>query len=265
VLALPRIVTTMRAFYPPAKLLLVPYLDERRKNGSLAVPVFSPQPTRWVLHVQAGNGSLRWFRDLKYPNRKNSHLWVSRSGSVEQYVPLNRWSWAQGAGNGEWMSFESEGKPEDPLTDAQLTALARWHVWCGAADKVTDSVEGQGIGTHSMGGAAWGGHACPGPIRAGQREEIIRRAIALRRTTSEDDVLNDQIVSKAGDPAHPFTAASAVRGAYLTPLEIRNTVNRMREDMRSLKEDVEKFKYDSATMLKRLQEVKDLLTELQKE
>jgi hypothetical protein len=78
-------------------------------------------------------------------------------------------------------------------------------------------------------------------------------------------VLKDQIVSKAGDPAHPFTAASAVRGAYLTPLEIRNTVNRMREDMRSLKQDVENFKYDSATMLKRLQEVKDLLTELQKE
>jgi hypothetical protein len=39
----------------------------------------------------------------------------------------------------------------------------------------------------------------------------------------------------------------------------------MREDMRSLKQDVENFKYDSATMLKRLQEVKDLLTELQKE
>jgi hypothetical protein len=265
VLALPRIVTTMRARYTPATLYLVPYLKERRKNGSLTVPVFSPQPTRWVLHVQAGSGSLRWFRDLKYPNRKNSHLWISRKGAIEQYVPLNRWSWAQGAGNSGWISVETEGTPDEELTDAQLTELARWHVWCGAADKVTDSVEGQGIGTHSMGGAAWGGHACPGPIRAGQRHEIIRRAIALRKTTPEDDVLKDQIVSKAGDPAHPFTAASAVRGAYLTPLEIRNTVNRMREDMRSLKQDVENFKYDSATMLKRLQEVKDLLTELQKE
>jgi len=265
VLALPRIVTTMRARYTPATLYLVPYLKERRKDGSLTVPVFSPQPTRWVLHCQAGDGPLRWFRDLKYPNRKNSHLWVSRKGDIEQYVPLNRWSWAQRDGNSGWISVETEGTPDEELTDAQLTELARWHVWCGAADRVTDSVGGQGIGTHSMGGAAWGGHACPGPIRAGQRKEIIRRAIALRKTTSEDDVLKDQIVSKAGDPAHPFNAASAVRGAYLTPLEIRNTVNRMREDMRSLKEDVEKFKYDSATMLKRLQEVKDLLTELQKE
>ena len=37
-----------------------------------------------------------------------------------------------------------------------------------------------GLGTHSMGGAAWGGHACPGDVRAAQRGEVIRRAQAIR-------------------------------------------------------------------------------------
>jgi hypothetical protein len=265
VLAPPRIVTTMRARYTPATLYLVPYLKERRKDGSLTVPVFSPQPTRWVLHCQAGDGPLRWFRDLKYPNRVNAHLWVSREGAIEQYVPLNRWSWAQGAGNGEWMSFESEGKPEDPLTDAQLTELAKWHVWCGAADTVTNSPSGQGIGTHSMGGAAWGGHACPGPIRAAQRKEIIRRAIALRKTTEDDMKLSDQIVSRPGDPTHPFNAATAVRGAYLNPLAILNIVQVMKEELETLRQDVVGLKYDSATTLRRLQEIKDALSQEQKE
>jgi hypothetical protein len=222
VLALPRIVTTMRAFYPPAELLLVPYLDERRKDGSLAVPVFSPQPTRWVLHVQDGSGSLRWFRGLKYPHRKNAHLWVSRSGAVEQYVPLTRWSWAQRDGNSGWISFESEGKPDDPLTDAQLTELARWHVWCGAADTVTNSPSGQGIGTHSMGGAAWGGHACPGPIRAAQRPEIIRRAQQIRAEQKKGSEMDLDDIVYTEKNGVPVTVRMCLRSAYRLGLALSN-------------------------------------------
>jgi hypothetical protein len=38
---------------------------------------------------------------------------------------------------------------------------------------IADAPGQPGIGTHQMGGAAYGGHACPGPVRASQRSTII--------------------------------------------------------------------------------------------
>jgi len=160
--------------YPPAVQRAVSYAGE-------AGPLVSP--VGWVLHVQDGAGS-PWgvFERATSPDRRFSHLWVSRTGRVEQYASLARESWAQGAGGNPWgWSVETEGTPDQPLTVEQLDALARWHVWCGAPEEIAVTPAGRGIGTHGMGGTAWGGHPdCPGPIRAGQRAEILRRAGALR-------------------------------------------------------------------------------------
>ena len=135
----------------------------------------------WILHVQAGRGDPGpYFGSLTSPNRKFSHLWVSMSGAVKQYGSLANASWAQGSGNRGWWSVETEGFPGEALTGAQLQALAQWHAWCGAPSLLASSPSGRGIGTHSMGGAAWGGHECPGTVRAGQRQEILRRAEILR-------------------------------------------------------------------------------------
>jgi len=135
----------------------------------------------WILHVQVGNGDPGpMFAGLRAPNRRFSHLWVSKIGTVKQYGSLGTASWAQGAGNRNWWSLETEGFPGEALTGAQLQALAQWHAWCGAPSLLASSPSGAGIGTHSMGGAAWGGHKCPGTVRAGQRQEILRRAEILR-------------------------------------------------------------------------------------
>jgi len=67
-------------------------------------------------------------------------------------------------------------------------------------DLITDTPGGRGIGTHVMGGAAYGGHTCPGPgPRAGQRAAIIARAQALRT------------------PVTPVPLGSPVRGPFPLP------------------------------------------------
>jgi hypothetical protein len=131
----------------------------------------------WILHVVCGYGS-PWstFEHARRPNRRFSHLWFGKRGQVEQYAPLNRQSWAQAAGNPLYISCETEGQPDEQLTGPQINALALWHAWSQTDDVVATRPGQRGIGTHEMGGAAYGGHACPGPIRAGQRAEIIRRA-----------------------------------------------------------------------------------------
>ena len=161
------------ATYPPAVQRPVTY-------ATAAIPFMVPV-RGWVLHVQAGDGS-PWalFEQAPAGNRRFSHLWFGKDGTVEQYQGLDRQSWAQVLGNASWWSCETEGLPGEALTLAQVKALADWHVWSLTADAVADVPTGTGIGTHQMGGAAWGGHACPGPTRSSQRAAIISTAQALR-------------------------------------------------------------------------------------
>jgi hypothetical protein len=156
---------------------IYPAAAQRPVSYAGSVGTFSATPLGWILHVVVGDGS-PWgtFEHAPAGSRRFSHLWVAKTGAVEQYQRLDRISWAQAAGNSTYWSVETEGFSTEPLTDAQLDALAAWHAWCGAADQVANAPGQRGIGTHEMGGAAWGGHACPGPIRAAQRAEIIRRS-----------------------------------------------------------------------------------------
>jgi hypothetical protein len=138
-------------------------------------------PIGWILHVVVGNGSpFPYFNGLKKPDRKFSNFWFAKNGKVEQYAPGFAKPWAQGDGNAFYLACETEGNPDEPLTVAQIDSLARFHIWTGLPDKLADAVGQRGIGTHSMGGAAWGGHACPGTIRAGQRRAILARVAELR-------------------------------------------------------------------------------------
>src|SRR4051794_912873 len=117
------------ALYPPAA--------QRPVSYAAAAGALDQQPRGWALHVVVGFGS-PWptFEHAPAGSRRFSHLWVAKSGAIEQYAPLDQKSWAQAAGNPWWWSVETEGVPSEPLTDQQLAALAAWHVWCGAVDRV---------------------------------------------------------------------------------------------------------------------------------
>jgi hypothetical protein len=148
-----------------------------------------------VMHTMVGNlpGAIALFNNPApgghRANAVSAHFGIAQDGSVHQFGPIGKgWiAWAQMAGNQAWYSIEhaDNGNTRSPLTDAQLTASALLvevlSRFAGFPLQVTDSTAGRGYGTHVMGGAAWGGHTCPGPgPRAGQRQEIIRRAHAIR-------------------------------------------------------------------------------------
>ena len=169
-----------RAFSRLARGVLMPvqYLDQ--------VPLFTNKPDGWILHVAEGNGSLfnLFNRDIK-GSRKFSTGWVGKNGRIEIYGSLFREPWAQVAGNSTYWAFETEGFSSEPLTSPQIWSLARIHALLEIAagrdySHIINSPGAVGVGTHSMGGAAWGGHACPGNIRATQRGEIIRRANLMK-------------------------------------------------------------------------------------
>jgi hypothetical protein len=126
-----------------------------------------------VLHVQVGDGSC--YGEFAVPaNQASSTWWISKSGVIEQYVDSDDAAWTEAAGNFTWDSVETEGVPEESLTDAQVLSLARIFVWgvqtYGWPLQLTDDVNGRGLGWHGMGGLPWGGHfGCPGDLRKAQR------------------------------------------------------------------------------------------------
>jgi hypothetical protein len=142
-----------------------------------------------VEHTMVGDlpGTVAWFNNPKA--QASAHFGVAEDGSVHQFGPVGKgWcAWAQAAGNLAWYSceFADGGNTQNPLTQAQITAGAQLlevlSRFAGFPLAVTDSVAGSGLGTHVMGGAAWGGHTCPGPgPRAGQRAAIVALAKQIR-------------------------------------------------------------------------------------
>lgn len=165
----------------------------------------SGTPRGLIAHVQQGNGSLYgWFNTPA--TEVSAHLWVSKKGLVEQYVELDKRAWAQAAGNPYWLSVECEGFVEEDYTPAQVQRLAEIYAWgmetYGWPAQITDSPDRPGLGTHRMGGVAWGGHSCPGDLRADRRVLILSEALALheRRVLGGDMPLTvedaDLIVSR---------------------------------------------------------------------
>jgi N-acetylmuramoyl-L-alanine amidase len=94
------------------------------------------------------------------------------------------------AANLTWYGIEhaDHGNPDNPLTDAQVTASAQilecLATYAGFPLHVSYHPYGRGYGTHAMGGAAWGGHTCPdlppAHVRSEQRHAIVELAQAIR-------------------------------------------------------------------------------------
>lgn len=144
-----------------------------------------------VLHVEVGTeaGTDAWFHDPQA--QASAHLGIPKTGgTVDQWVPLTDRAWAEAAGNARWLSAETEGQPDEPLTDDQLEALATAYAELHRASPTefplhsSESPTEPGLGWHGMGGTAWGGHlSCPGELRRAQRPEILARAVRILRPT----------------------------------------------------------------------------------
>jgi len=116
---------------------------------------------------------------------------IMRSGHVDQLLPLNWSPWCQVDGNGGfgrpgYAALETGGMPTGPFgpfTPEQEIAIARilaiFHRDYGVPLKVANHPGERGVIIHSAGGVAWGGHSCPGSIRANDRPHLIDLARAM--------------------------------------------------------------------------------------
>lgn len=143
------------------------------KNGQEAVQGL-------VVHIMQGTleGSRSWFNN---PNSQASaHFGNAKDGRLEQWVSTADRAWAQAAGNRTWLSIENEGKVPDALTDKQLENVAQVFAWVAKTYsvpyRVANAPSEKGLGYHRMGGAAWGGHPCPGDAIIKQLQSIVDRA-----------------------------------------------------------------------------------------
>lgn len=136
-----------------------------------------------VEHVTDGQGD-PYYEFANPANQVSSHFGIGNGqggmadGLVEQYVDTANKSWAQGAGNTQYLSVETEGVPTQPLTNNQILAFAGIMAWAHNLYNIplviSDTPGQKGLITHAAGGAAWGGHTgCPGTIRANQRGAIL--------------------------------------------------------------------------------------------
>src|SRR5579859_5340241 len=194
-----------------------------------------------VMHTMVGNlpGTISVFNTPGY--NASAHFGIDQNGHIHQFGPVNGWmAWAQMAGNPSWYSIEhaDNANPDNPLTDAQLTASAQVVEALAAYGnfplREADSPDAEGYGVHSMGGASWGGHTCPDSppmqVRSRQRPEILRRATAMRDGTyppPPPTVVTDGTVGLAAlaaryqtDPATVLraTAEASPNGEYAAAL-----------------------------------------------
>lgn len=114
------------------------------------------------------------------PDSVTPNFEVYKDGTTHQYLPVDWQPWCQADGNNTYAAIETAGMPNEPLTDAQVASCAKimaaYRDQLGIPLSIADKPGQRGLGIHSMGGAAWGGHSCPGAIRANQRQQILDTA-----------------------------------------------------------------------------------------
>jgi hypothetical protein len=119
----------------------------------------------------------------------SAHFGIAQNGDIHQFGPLGAgWAaWHAMAANQRYYGIEHADNfdQHNPLTPAQIHASAQLvellSRFAGFPLQVTDTPGGRGFGTHVMGGAAYGGHTCPGPgPRAAQRQPVLELAKNIR-------------------------------------------------------------------------------------
>jgi len=148
-----------------------------------------------LMHTMVGDlpGTIKVFNDPSY--QASAHFGIAQDGHIHQFGPLGKgWmAWHAMAANLTWYGIEhaDHGHPDNPLTPEQIAASAQLAEllsrFAGFPLRLADHPAGRGYGTHSMGGAAWGGHTCPDlppqHVRSAQRPAIIALAWQIRNAS----------------------------------------------------------------------------------
>lgn len=155
-------------------------------NGGMNGPILG-----LILHVMEGSyeGTNNWFHNPAA--EASAHLGAAKDGRAGQWVPLDDKAWAEVSGNPSYASIENEGYMGQSLTLEQLhtcaCALAYLHIHHDVPLALANHPGERGLGYHSMGGASWGGHPCPGAPIVAQRPQILQIASDLINPRKQEE------------------------------------------------------------------------------
>ncbi len=147
-----------------------------------------------VMHTMAGYlaGAIQVFNNPA--NKASAHIGITQKGRIHQFLPIGKGyeAWHAFEANLRWYGIETEdyGHPENPISDAALTAWAQCFEFlsrfAGFPLQVTNDCHGKGLAYHRM-CDDWNRsvHSCPGAsfsdfTRVNQRAEIVHRAKLIR-------------------------------------------------------------------------------------
>jgi len=134
-----------------------------------------------VLHVDAGNAETLYYYFRDRSGGIESHFFIKKDGTVEQYRDIYWQADANLDGNDFAVSIETQGYGAGEWTAAQLTSIKRLLLWLHNETDVPlkrcTAWDGVGVGYHVMWGAPshWTPVAktCPGPDRVKQFEALL--------------------------------------------------------------------------------------------
>jgi hypothetical protein len=139
-----------------------------------------------LLHHAVADGSLHDF--FNNPDSEvSAHFWVSRTGTVEQYVDSETVAWHAMQMNDTYCGVETEGCTAaygyaEPMTDAMINGLAsiyqEGHDRHGWPNALADADGQKGFGYHRMAVAT----ACPCDVRLSRRPQILELAFGKGTT-----------------------------------------------------------------------------------
>jgi len=161
----------MSGIYPKAVWRLIP-------PGPNDPPIV---PRIAVLHVDAGNAETLYYYFRDRSGGIESHFFIKKDGTVEQYRDIYWQADANLDGNDFAVSIETQGYGAGEWTAAQLTSIKRLLLWLHNETDVPlkrcTAWDGVGVGYHVMWGAPshWTPVAktCPGPDRVKQFEALL--------------------------------------------------------------------------------------------
>lgn len=141
--------------------------------------------TMVALHSAVTNGTSLFAYFAREDVKVESHFYIRKDGTVEQYIDTDRQADAQREGNDNCISVETwdGGHPDTtPWNTAQIASLVQLIVWChkthGIPIITATGPNGKGVGYHTQFRPDWArdGRTCPGVIRVPQVGYVIRKA-----------------------------------------------------------------------------------------
>jgi hypothetical protein len=157
-----------------------PAADRRNIPPGTNDPPINPRIA--ILHVDAGNAETLYHYFNGPSGGVESHFFVKKDGTVEQYRDTDYQADANLEANDYAVSIETQGFGSGEWTDDQLAAIKKLLVWINHVHPAVrlqkcSGPAGTGVGYHVQFGAPgpWApvAKSCPGPDRVKQYNQVI--------------------------------------------------------------------------------------------